>query len=158
MELNIIDIIILLIISIIIGIIIGTKINCNSENFTETLINTNNTRKQSLSTCCENNKCYDKPPYLQPEQCETNKADAVKQIDTIFTPQYTKEEYEKKIKDLDLENNKINMTKDIEYNSKINEKITVKNLDSDTYNKIINDNNIINGNESKEYAPYKKTK
>ena len=46
----------------------------------------------------------------------------------------------------------------IDYNCPIsgNEKLVVKGLDETTYNKIINDNNILNGASVKEYAIFKK--
>lgn len=149
-----INIIILIIISFISGIIVGTNLY-KLYKTSETLINTDDTPKKYLSTCCENNKCYDKPPHLQKEECEANKEDAFKELDTQFTPIYTKEEYEKKIATI---NNESNSVKETDYNNKTSE-IIVNNVDNNTYNKIINDNNMINGiSNNIEYAPYKLTK
>ena len=152
-----INIIILIIIAFIVGLISGINLNKLYKketliNTTETLINTDDTPKKYLSTCCETNKCYDKPPHLQKDKCEANKEDAFKELDTQFTPIYTKEEYEKKINEY---NNQPNSVKETNYNNKTSEKIVVDNLDDNTYNKIINDNNMINGiSNNIEYAPY----
>ncbi len=161
-NIGIINIFILIIISFITGYLI-CNYNSNSNSTEgliniEGLINTDETRKKYLSTCCDegDKKCYDKPPYLQKEQCDANKIDAIKQIDNIFTPQYNQEEYDNKLTELDLKNNKSNSSKDTEYSAKHNERLVVKDLDDTTYNKIINDNNIINGASFKEYAVFNK--
>jgi hypothetical protein len=78
-----------LIIAIVFYFIFGKNIKENLINLTSDHYGV----KKNLNKCCENEKCYDKPHYLNSSECNAN-IDMVK--DNLFKSyqqQYTQEEY-----------------------------------------------------------------
>ena len=116
--------------------------SCYNKN--DTFVNLDELHKSSLTSCCKNNKCYDKPGFLQNSQCqESNKAHR-KELGESYKLVYTNEEYNNKLKNLGI---KTFADDDdiatIERQSKIgiSERINIdKNLGIDTLNKVLTDN------------------
>ncbi len=152
-----IDIIILLVISFIVGSLFGFYIK-TQQNKTENLINLDDSRKVELTKCCDNPKCYSKPPYLR-ENCQKNKNLAREELEKEFKQMYTQEEYYKKLEELgitskgELTNTKI----DEAYFAKMNEKIIVNPaLDEKTDETIRKDDrDEVRGYDTENLAPYK---
>ncbi len=158
MNIEDLDLIILLVIVFIIGFISSKMYYDNNK---EHLVNLDDSRKVALSKCCDNDKCYSKPPYLR-ENCIENKNKSLKDLESQFEQMYTQDEYYKKIDEIGVIKNKTNFQRDRDLLNKLNEKLNLNNrLDQLTYDKIINDtrdevkgsDNPINGN----YSPYKQS-
>ncbi len=163
-----IDIVIAVIIMIVIFILIyyGFKnVNGNTSapmTNIEKLINTDDSRKKELTKCCTDSKCYSKPPYMR-ENCEANKVDAKKQLDTMFDQAYTQEEYYKKLNELNFikTQDMPNVQKEQEFINKLNERITLDKAVGETlFDKIVTDKQDevcgynIRGFDTKDYAPF----
>ncbi len=150
-HLNSRSIFILLVIVFILGYILGSKLPEMKEN----LINLDDSRKKDLTQCCKNPPCYYQPPHLR-ENCEENKKKAYEELDSRFQEMYTQKEYYNKLKEMDVLNSKTNYENDIDFSSKINEKLKVE-LNNVDFNKVIKDDrDEVNGYESNIFASYEK--
>ena len=154
MEISLINLIIIVIISFVIGFFTSYFINKPAEH----LINLDDSRKVELSKCCTNDKCYNKPPYLR-DNCQTNKENSTKSLDTQFKQMYTQEEYYKLLNELNILKDKTNPIRDTEYMAKLNSLLTTKeNLDDKTFKTIITDDrDEVRGFNDTTYASYKPT-
>ena len=128
----------------------------------ENLINTDDSRKKELTKCCTEPKCYSKPPFMR-ENCEANKEEAQKELDTMFDPMYTQEEYYKKLNELNFikTQDMPNVQKEQEFVNKLNERITLDKAVGDSlFDKIVTDKQDevcgynIRGFDMKDYAPF----
>lgn len=128
----------------------------------ENLINTDDSRKKELTKCCTEPKCYSKPPFMR-ENCEANKVEAKKELDTMFNQAYTQEEYYKKLNELNFikTQDMPNVQKEQEFVNKLNERMTLdKAVGESLFNKIVTDKQDevcgynIRGFDIKDYAPF----
>ena len=128
----------------------------------ENLINTDDSRKKELTKCCTEPKCYSKPPFMR-ENCEANKVDAKKELDTMFDQAYTQEEYYKKLNELNFikTQDMPNVQKEQEFVNKLNERISLDKAVGDSlFDKIVTDKQDevcgynIRGFDMKDYAPF----
>ena len=162
----IIAVIIILIVAILIHYGLN-KINSsptNPANMTnvENLINTDDSRKKELTKCCKEPKCYSKPPFMR-ENCEENKEEAQKELDTMFDQAYTQEEYYKKLNELNFikTQDMPNVQREQDFVNKLNERMTLdKAVGESLFNKIVTDKQDevcgynIRGFDIKDYAPF----
>ncbi len=158
MNIEDLDLLILLVVTFIIGFI-ASKMYYNNSN-TEHLINLDESRKTALSKCCDNDKCYSKPPYLR-ENCKENKTKSFKELESKFEQMYTQEQYYEKINKLGIIKNKTNFERDKDLLDKLNEKLNVNNrLDQLTFDTIRKDSrDEVKGSDmiGDFYAPYKQS-
>ncbi len=133
-----IDIIILVVIAFILGFI-SSKFYYKNK-IKEHLVNLDDSRKVALTKCCDDEKCYSKPPYLRAD-CIKNKTESLKKLETQFEQMYTQDEYYDKVNNkLGFITNSTNFERDINLLNKLNEKLNVNNrLDQATFDNIIND-------------------
>lgn len=159
-----IDIIIAIVILAVIAIIIYYGFNKSSNGMTnvENLINTDNTRKKNLTKCCTEPKCYSKPPFMR-ENCDEHKQEAQLQLDTMFEPAYTQEEYYKKLNELNIikTQDMPNVEKNQKYIDKLNERITLDTaVGNILFDKIVADKQDevcgynIKGYSTSDFAPF----
>ena len=66
----------------------------------ENLVNLDEERKKTLKKCCEEEKCYEKPPFLH-GNCEQNKAVAAAQIKPQYQKIFTTDKYNQLVDDID---------------------------------------------------------
>lgn len=159
MNIEDLDLIILLVVTFIIGFISANMYYNNSKNNSkEHLVNLDNSRKEALTKCCDNDKCYSKPPYLR-ENCIQNKNKSLKDLESQFQQMYTQDQYYEKIDKLGIIKNTTNFERDRDLLNKLNEKLNLNNrLDQLTYDNIINDTrDEVKGSDQKNYAPYKQS-
>ena len=151
------DLIMLLVVTFIIGFI-SSKMYYQRSNNNEHLVNLDDSRKEVLTKCCDNDKCYSKPPYLR-EDCIENKQKSLKHLESQFQEMYSQEEYYEKIRKYGIIKNETNFERDKELLNKLNEKLNVNNrLDQLTYNNIINDTrDEVKGSDKGNYSPYKQS-
>jgi len=128
----------------------------------ENLINTDDSRKIELTKPCSEPKCYSKPPFIR-ENYEANKVEAKKELDKMFDPIYTQEEYYKKLNELNFikTQDMPNVQKEQEFVNKLNERITLDKAVGDSlFDKIVTDKQDevcgynIRGFDTKDYAPF----
>ncbi len=155
-----IDIVLLIIISCILGILVGMYLKRHqSPKQGEHLINLDDSRKIELTQCCTDSKCYNKPPYLR-QDCQKNKDNAKKQLESEFKQMYTQEEYYKKLEELGITNKGELTNKKIDdaYYAKMNEKIIINPaLDNKTDETIRQDDrDEVRGYDIYNLAPYTK--
>jgi hypothetical protein len=161
---NSIDMIIAFLIILVVSILFFYGYNKASGKMThvENLINTDDSRKKELTKCCTDKKCYSKPPFMR-ENCEANKIEAKKELDTMFDQAYTQEEYYKKLNELNFikTQDMPNVEKEQQFVNKLNERITLDKAVGDTlFNKIVTDKQDevcgynIRGFDMKDYAPF----
>ncbi len=155
MNIEELDLVILFVVIYIIGFI-SSRIYYNNNK--EHLINLDDSRKEVLTKCCDNDKCYSKPPYLR-ENCDKNKKESLKELETQFTQMYNQNQYYEKIDKLDIIKNKTNFQRDKDLLNKLNEKLNVNNrLDQLTFNNIRYDTrDEVRGSDNTNYAPYKQS-
>jgi hypothetical protein len=153
MNIEDLDLLILLVVTFILGFVTSRMYNHNN---TEHLINLDNSRKEALTKCCDNDKCYSKPPYLR-EDCIENKKKSLNNLESQFQQMYTQDQYYEKIDKLGVIKNKTNFERDKDLLEKLNEKLNINNrLDQLTYDNIRNDNrDEVRGSDNGNYAPYK---
>lgn len=128
----------------------------------EKLINTDNSRKKELTKCCTDTKCYSKPEFMR-QDCQANKEDAKKTLDTMFEQTYTQDEYFQKLNEMNIIKDKDLPTiqKEQEFVNKLNERITLdKAIGESLFDKIVTDKQDqvcgynIRGFDTKDYAPF----
>ncbi len=151
------DLIMLLVVTFIIGFI-SSKIYYNKPKNNEHLVNLDDSRKEELTKCCDNEKCYSKPPYLR-KDCIENKNKSLKDLEFQFQQMYTQDQYYEKIDKLGVIKNKTNFQRDKDLLDKLNEKLNINSrLDQLTYNNIINDTrDEVKGSVNGNYSPYKQS-
>ncbi len=151
------DLLILLVVTFILGFI-SSKMYYNKNDNKEHLVNLDESRKVELSKCCDNDKCYSKPPYLR-ENCIEHKKEALKELESQFAQMYTQDQYYEKIDKLGIIKNKTNFERDKDLLEKLNEKLNINNrLDQLTYDKIRNDTrDEVRGSDEGNYTPYKQS-
>jgi hypothetical protein len=162
---NSIDMIIAVIIILVVAILIHyglNQVNGSTMTNVENLINTDDSRMKELTKCCTEPKCYSKPPFMR-ENCEANKVEAKKELDTMFDQAYTQEEYYKKLNELNFikTQDMPNVQKEQEFVNKLNERITLdKAVGNSLFDKIVTDKQDevcgynIRGFDTKDYAPF----
>ena len=157
----IIAFIIILVVVIFIHYGLNNITNSSMTNI-ENLINTDDSRKNELTKCCTEPKCYSKPPFMR-EKCDENKVEAKKELDTMFDPAYTQDEYYKKLNEINFikTQDMPNVVKEQEFINKLNERITLDKAVGETlFNKIVTDKQDevcgynIKGFDTNEYAPF----
>jgi hypothetical protein len=158
MNIEDLDLLILIIVSFIIGFIVSKMYYNNYNNDKEHLVNLDDSRKEALTKCCDNEKCYSKPPYLR-KNCIENKNKSLKDLESQFKQMYTQDQYYEKIDKLGVITNKTNFERDRELLNKLNEKLNVNNrLDQLTYDNIRNDiRDEVKGSDKGNYSPYKQS-
>ncbi len=156
MEISI-DIVLLLMIAFIFGVLVAINIK---EKSSEHIVNLDDSRKIELSKCCNEPKCYSKPPHLR-NNCPQNKELAKAELDKEFKQMYTQEEYYKKLEDLGITQDNILTNKNIDeaYVAKMNERIVVNTaLDEKTdVNIRKDDRDEVRGYDILDLAPYNKS-
>ncbi len=157
----IIAVIIILVVAILIHYGLN-QVNGSTMTNVENLINTDDSRMKELTKCCTEPKCYSKPPFMR-ENCEANKVEAKKELDTMFDQAYTQEEYYKKLNELNFikTQDMPNVQKEQEFVNKLNERITLdKAVGNSLFDKIVTDKQDevcgynIRGFDTKDYAPF----
>ena len=107
----------------------SNKCGCTREH----LINLDDSRKNNLKKCCDDNKCYDKPPFLQKDECSKNEKNKTI-FNKIFDTMFSTEKYNKLLKSMNI---KSLTAKDINISDNMID--ISKKLGPELYNKILND-------------------
>ncbi len=158
MNIEDLDLLILLVVIFILGFISSKMYYDNNNNKKEDLVNLDDSRKVALTKCCDNDKCYSKPPYLR-ENCIEHKKQSLQELESQFTQMYTQDQYYEKIDKLGIIKNKTNFERDRELLNKLNEKLNINNrLDQLTFDKIRDDTrDEVRGSDEGNYTPYKQS-